>query len=106
MNKRDLFIGYHYPHANTGGIPLIEVPGARSPLLALSQLCEVADIIRRSRAGIVWAREPQALASAISDLHRFHTTGPRGKFHEAELERVSTDKAVAHLATLPDRAAG
>ena len=85
---------------------LFEAIGAQIPLLALSKPCEVTEIINRCRAGIVCDHEPEAVARAISEFHRLHTSGISWKFDAARSEEFSAEKAVSRLAALLDRAAG
>jgi glycosyltransferase involved in cell wall biosynthesis len=85
---------------------LFEAIGARIPLLALSEPCEVAEIINRCRAGIVCPHDPAAVAQAIGKFHHLHTSGSSWEFDEARLEEFSADKAVSRLAALLDRTAG
>ena len=83
---------------------LFEAMGARVPLLALANPCEVTDIIQRCRAGIVCPYTAESVAAALEEFHRLSTQGTRWQFNEVEVQKFSADASVAQLAALFDRA--
>ncbi len=79
---------------------LFEAMGARVPLLALANPSETADIITRSRAGLVCAHTAESIAAALT---QFHTRAKRQEtwdFNLAEVQRFSAKAAVAKLSEL------
>ena len=85
---------------------LFEAMGARVPLLALANPCEVTDIIQRCRAGIVCPYTADSVASALAEFQRLSAQGTRWQFNEAEVQQFSADPSVARLAALFERAMG
>ena len=83
---------------------LFEAMGARVPLLALSGQCETSEIIERCRAGIVCAHTAEAVAAGLAEFHRWHATGKKWEFNEAEVQRFSADAAGSALAATLERA--
>jgi glycosyltransferase involved in cell wall biosynthesis len=79
---------------------MFEAMGARVPLLAIANPCEVTNIIDRTRAGLHCPYETDAVADAIEKLWK-HTRGGTGwEFAEDEVKNFSVGNAVAKIAAL------
>jgi glycosyltransferase involved in cell wall biosynthesis len=83
---------------------LFEALGARVPLLALANPCEVVDLIERCHAGIVCRHDPSAVAAGLTSLYQAAGRGP-WTFNEAELNKFSARAAVGRFAALLELAA-
>jgi glycosyltransferase involved in cell wall biosynthesis len=79
---------------------LFEALGARVPLLALANPCEVTDILERCRAGIVCPHTAESVASALEELRRLRAAGRRWTFAEEQVNAFAADAAVGRLAAL------
>jgi glycosyltransferase involved in cell wall biosynthesis len=83
---------------------LFEAFGARVPLLAVAQPCEVADIINKCQAGIIAAHDPASVAAALGQFHDRYRQRVAWQFNEAELEQYSAHACVRKLAAFLDEA--
>lgn len=83
---------------------LFEALGARTPLLALANPCEVTSIIDQCRAGIVCPHTPESVAAALTEFERLARKGLKWEFNESAVESFSADAAVGGLARLFDEA--
>lgn len=79
---------------------LFEALGARVPMLALSDPCETAALIERTRGGLVAPHDATAVAAALSAAHRAARSGAPWTYNETERARFSADAAVGQLAAL------
>lgn len=83
---------------------LFETMGARVPLLAVANPCEVTNIIDRTNSGIHCPYEADAVASAIEKMWTHVCSGSPWPFAESEVEQFSIANAVGKLAALFDDA--
>ncbi|HMP76427.1 MAG TPA: glycosyltransferase [Kiritimatiellia bacterium] len=79
---------------------LFEAMGARIPVLAVSEPCEVTEIIARVRAGWTCAHDADTVANTLAVCRRHVESRQRWPFDEAERDRFSADAAVGGLASL------
>ena len=79
---------------------LFEAMGARIPVLAVSEPCEVTDIIARVHAGWTCAHDAGAVADTLATCRRHIASRQRWAFDETERNRFSAEAAVGGLAAL------
>lgn len=84
---------------------LFEALGARTPLLALTQPCETADIIHRCQAGIVCPHTAESVCEALTRFYSMKTEGKSWPFHEAERDWFSAKESVGRFARYCSEAA-
>lgn len=84
---------------------LFEAMGARTPLLALANPCEVTEIIERCRAGIICPHTAESVAAALTEFEGRAGQGLAWDFNDAAVNEFSADGAVAGLARLFEDAA-
>ena len=83
---------------------IFEAMGARVPLLAIANPCEVTSIIDRTRAGLHCPYDSNAVADAIEKLWKHGRSGAAWDFKENEVCKFSVDSAVARISGLFDEA--
>lgn len=83
---------------------MFEAMGARVPLLAIANPCEVTRLIDRTQAGVHCPYEPEAVAQALERLWVQSRSGAAWPFQDQEIQRFSVDEAVGDFARLLDEA--
>lgn len=83
---------------------MFEAMGARVPLLAIANPCEVTRIIDRTRSGLHAPYETDAVANAIEQLWRHTQSGNAWNYAEPEVAKFSVDSAVGEIAGLFEEA--
>ena len=83
---------------------LFEAMGARVPVLAMSDPCEVTEIIGRTRAGWICGHDEISIAEALDRVREHAQAGANWKYIEAERDKFSADVAVGNLATMFNKA--
>ena len=83
---------------------LFEAMGARVPLLALANPCEVTEIMERCRAGLVSAHTAESVAESLGQFEVASRERRRWDFNEAAVLTFSAEAAVARLAVLLESA--
>jgi len=83
---------------------IFEAMGARVPLLAIANPCEVTSIIERTHAGLHCPYDSNAVADAIEKLWKHARSGAAWDFEEIEVCKFSVSSAVARIAGLFDEA--
>ncbi|MCS6770604.1 MAG: glycosyltransferase [Kiritimatiellae bacterium] len=77
---------------------LFEPLGARVPILAVSEPCETADLVLKTRAGFVAPHDPDAIAAALGEARRWSQSGRPWEYDETQRARFSVDGALSRLA--------
>lgn len=77
---------------------MFEAMGARVPLLAIAQPCEVTRIIDRTGSGLHAPYDADAVAGCIERLWRHAQSGSAWHYNEKEVSAFSAQQAVTHLA--------
>lgn len=83
---------------------MFEAMGARVPLLAVANPCEVTQIMDRTRSGVHCPYDADAVADAIEKLWLHWKSGATWNFAEAEVAAFSVKNAVGKIAALLDEA--
>jgi glycosyltransferase involved in cell wall biosynthesis len=83
---------------------IFEAMGARVPLLAIANPCEVTSIIDRTQAGLHCPHDPGAVADTIEKLWKHSLSGATWKYEDTEVCKFSVDRAVARIAGMLDEA--
>jgi len=83
---------------------IFEAMGARVPLLAIANPCEVTNIIDRTHSGLHCPHDPDAVADTIEKLWKHSLSGSAWKYEYSEVCKFSVDRAVARIAGLLDEA--
>jgi len=84
---------------------LFEALGARTPLLALTQPCETAEIIQRCQAGLVCAHTAESVRDALTHFYSMKKSGQPWCFQEAERDWFSAKESVGRFARFCSEAA-
>lgn len=85
---------------------LFEAMGARVPVFAVSEPCEVTEIIERTACGMIVSHDPAAIAAGLSRLWEIKSGRALWNFNESELVNFRVDRAVGKLARLFDATIG
>jgi glycosyltransferase involved in cell wall biosynthesis len=81
---------------------MFEAMGARVPLLAIANPCEVTRIIDRTSSGLHAPYETRAVANAMETLWVHYRTGNKWRYAEPEVGKFSVGSAVSEIAGLFD----
>ena len=84
---------------------LFEYIGARRPIFAISQPCEVADMVARHQLGWVAEPEPTAIAVKLDELYAAWKTRGHAALAVAAADRFSVRETTRQLAALLDEVA-
>lgn len=79
---------------------LFEALGARVPLLALANPCEVTEIMERCSAGIVCQHSKESVSDALQQFADLAASGKSWTFNDPAVEMFSADAAVGRLSRL------
>jgi glycosyltransferase involved in cell wall biosynthesis len=106
LQKSDVALLIQAPH-DPVHIPgkLFEALGARTPLLALTQPCETAEIIQRCQAGLVCAHTAESVQDALTQFYSMKKSGQPWRFHEAQRDWFSAKQSVGRFARYCSEAA-
>lgn len=83
---------------------MFEAMGARVPLLAIANPCEVTRLIERTQSGLHCPYEQEAVTAAIESLWQQSKSGEPWRYREEEVARFSVENAVQDIARWFDRA--
>lgn len=83
---------------------LFEALGARVPVLALANPCEVTDIMALTNCGIAVPHEAEAVAAGLRQLWEHRRHGAPWPFNETAALEFTADRAVSRLADLFEEA--
>ena len=84
---------------------LFEYIGARRPIFAISQPCEVADMVAHHQLGWVAEPEPTAIAVKLDELYAAWKTRGHAALAVAAADRFSVRETTRQLAALLDEVA-
>ena len=79
---------------------LFEALGARLPLLAIANPCEVTEIIDRTQSGLHCPYHAEAVADTLERFYRHWQNGRAWEFNETETETYSSDAMMQRIASL------
>jgi len=74
---------------------LFEAFGARTPILLVTEPCEVADLVNDCAAGVVCSHTAESVAAGLAVLHEKWRSGASWKFNEDAVAAYRLDRAVA-----------
>ncbi len=83
---------------------LFEALGARVPLLALANPCEVTEIMKRCHAGLICGHSAGSVADALQQFATIARSGGNWPFNNPAVETFSADSAVGRLSQLLESA--